>query len=608
MEIPHYSQLVFKKAKKHPNSHILYYRDASLSKWIGLTWREISERVMQLASAYVHFGIQEQDKIAICAQNKPQNIIVDFANYANRAVSVPLYATASASQMEYIVRDAEVALLFVGDQLQYDNALSFVERTPSLKKIVVFDDSVNLKGCELAVYFSQFMELGGNEKDVDVVKSRRKAAKDSDLAILMYTSGTTGEPKGVMLAHSSLMEAMRIHDLRMTNVSKREKSLAFLPLSHIFERGWTYFCFLRGVKVYLNEHPQEIQKVIREVRPHYMCNVPRFWEKVAIGINEKIAAMSPLKKGLVAWATEVGKSYNLDYARVAKRAPFGLWLRYKFADKFVFGLVKKAVGLENGKMFPTAGAYMDTKLITFFRSIGIPITYGYGLTETFATVTCFDYTGYKLGTVGSLMPDVEVKIGEDDEILVKGKTILQGYYKLDEATRNAFVDGEWFRTGDSGKIDEDGHLIIVDRIKDLFKTSNGKYIAPQQIETRLNMDNYIAQIVVIGDCRNFVTAIVVPEMSALEAFAKEQQIAYQTVDELLAHDKVQQLYADRIAQAQEDMAGYEKIKKFRLIKKGFTIESGEMTLTLKLRRAVILHNYKDLIDEMYDVPKSSVLV
>ncbi len=608
MEVPHYSQLVFKKAKKYPNSHILYYRDASLSKWIGLTWREIADRVMQLASAYVHYGIQEHDKVAICAQNKPQSIIVDFANYANRVVSVPLYATASASQMEYIVRDAEVSLLFVGDQQQFDNALTFAERTPSLKKIVVFDDAVNLKDSKMAVYFSQFMESGNNEKDVDVVKKRQKAAQDTDLAILMYTSGTTGEPKGVMLAHSNLLEAMRIHALRMTQVSKREKSLAFLPLSHIFERGWTYFCLLKNVKVYLNENPQEIQKTVREVRPHYMCNVPRFWEKVAIGIDEKIAAMSPFKKALVTWATEVGKSYNIDHARVGKRASLGLWLRYKFADKFVFGLVKKTVGLENGKMFPSSGAYMDTKLITFFRSIGIPITYGYGMTETFATVSCFDYKGYKLGTVGALMPDVQVRISEDDEILVKGKTIMQGYYKREDATHEAFVDGEWFRTGDAGKIDDEGHLTIVDRIKDLFKTSNGKYIAPQQIETRLNVDNYIAQIVVIGDCRNFVTAIIVPEMSALETFAKEQEIAYQTIDELLAHDKVQQLYAERIAQAQKDMAGYEKIKKFRLIKKGFTIESGEMTLTLKLRRAVILHNYKDLIDEMYEVPKSSAIV
>lgn len=607
MEIPHYSQLVFKKAKKNPNQHILYYRDNSLAKWIGLTWKELADRVMRLASAYVRLGIKEEDKIAVCSQNRPQCFIVDFANFANRVVSVPMYATASASQIEYIVNDAQVSIIFVGDQQQYDNVLSFAEKSKSLKKIVVFDESVDLRGNQSAAYFSQIMELGNDENDIKVVKARRNAATENDLAILMYTSGTTGISKGVMLTHSNLLEAMRIHTIKINQVAKKERSLAFLPLSHIFERGWSYYCLWRDVKVYLVQNPKDIQQAVREVRPHYMSNVPRFWEKVAIGINEKIAAMTPFKRAMVTWAMAIGESYNLDYLRLDKRPPLKLKLSYKFADRFIFGLVKKTVGIANGKMFPTAGAYMDVKLIKFFRSMGIPITFGYGLTETFASVACFDYKGYKLGTVGSVMPDVQVKIGEDDEILVKGKTVTPGYYNLPEINAESFVDG-WFRTGDSGKLDEDGHLIIVDRIKDLFKTSNGKYIAPQQIETRLNMDCYIAQIVVIGDSRNFVTAIIVPELDALKAFAAEQHIAYNTLDELFANEKVQQLYTERLDEAQKDMASFEKVKKFRLIKKNFSVESGEMTLTLKLRRAVILHNYKELIDEMYDVPKSSSIV
>ncbi len=606
MEIPHFSQLVFKKAKRKPNANIIFYRDNSLAKWIGLTWKEVADKVMRLASAYVRLGIKEEDKIAICSQNKPQSFIVDFANYTNRVVSVPMYATASASQMEYIVNDAQVSMIFVGDQQQYDNVLTFVEKTPSLKKIVVFEESVDLRGHEQATYFSQIMELGNDEKDIKVVKSRQKVAKEEDLAILMYTSGTTGNSKGVMLTHSNLLEAMRIHNIKMTQISKKERSLAFLPLSHIFERGWSYFCLLKDVKVYLVQNPKDIQQAIREVRPHYMSNVPRFWEKVALGINEKIAAMSPFKRAMVTWAMAIGESYNIDYLRLDKCPPLKLKLSYKFADKFIFGLVKKTVGIENGKMFPTAGAYMDSKLIKFFRCMGIPITFGYGLTETFATVSCFDYKGYKFGTIGTVMPDVQVKIGEDDEILVKGKTITPGYYNLPEVNAEAFVDG-WFRTGDSGKIDEDGHLVIVDRIKDLFKTSNGKYIAPQQIETKLNMDPYIAQIVVIGDSRNFVTAIIVPEMEALKEFANNHNIIYDNLDELFENKMVQKLYTERIEAAQKDMANFEKVKKFRLIKKCFTVESGEMTLTLKLRRAVILHNYKELIDEMYDVPKNNVL-
>ena len=543
-------------------------------------------------------GVKEHENIAICSQNKPENLIIDFANFAIRAVSVPIYATQSAAQIDYIVNDAEIATIFVGEQQQYDNALQVLQTSKYLKRIIVFDNHVNLKGEQRASYFSDFINTGDNKANHAEVEKRKNAAKESDLALLLYTSGTTGEPKGVMLPHSCILEAMRIHDIRITSVSRHDKSVCFLPLSHVFERGWTYFCFCKEIKIYLNLNPSDILQTIKEIRPTVMCNVPRFWEKVAIGVQEKITEMKPFQKGLVAWALAVGKNYNIDHVRIGKKSSPLLWLRYQIANIFIFNKLKKVIGIENGNIFPTAGAAMEEQLIVFFRSLGIPIVYGYGLTETMATVSCFNYSGYKFGSVGEVMPDVKVKIGDDNEILVKGKTVTSGYYKKPEATKEAFIDG-WFRTGDAGKLDGN-HLILIDRIKDLFKTSNGKYIAPQQIETRLGADPYIDQIAVIGNERNFVTAIIAPSLERLKAFAKKNNIAYERIEDLLENEQVYRFYEGRIAEGQKDMAKFEQIKKFKLIKKGFSIESGELTSTLKLRRAVIQHNYKALIDSMYD--------
>ena len=593
----HFSKLLEVKVKKHAGRTMLFYRDKALAKWVDISWNEFYIRSHQIAEVWASFGVQEHDRIAICSQNMPQSLIVDFANYANRAISVPMYATASESQIEYIVNDAQIKIVCVGEQLQFDNVLPILERNQYIEHVVVFDPSVDIKGCTKAVYFDSLLNLDVNEYEKEVNR-RTKAATDKDLAIIMYTSGTTGEPKGVMLPHSCFLEAMRIHIERLTSISKNDTSMSFLPMTHIFERAWVYYCLTRDVKVYLNQYPSEIQQTIKEVRPTMLCSVPRFWEKIAAGVQNKIDSFSPLKKALVTWTIAVGEDYNFNYRRLGKRAPFGLWFRYKLADKLVFSTLKKIVGIDKGRLFPVAGAAMDDKLAKFFISMGIPLVYGYGLTETTASVCCYPYKNYVLGSIGSLMPGVQVKIGEDNEILVKGETVFSGYYNKPEATKAAFVDG-WFRTGDAGRLDGDV-LFMTDRIKDLFKTSNGKYIAPQQIETALGMDKYIEQIAVIGNNRNFVTAIIAPNIEAVKAFAQQQNISYNRIEDLLENPLVYKLFEERIAEAQKDMAGYEHIKKFRLIPKGFTMEAGELTSTLKLRRAVILQNYASTIEEMYN--------
>ena len=599
MELIHFSKLVAEKAKKQASRAAVYYRDYSLAKWVEITWRELHEKVERVARALVSLGVKEEDRVAICSQNMPQALVVDFANYANRAISVPMYATASVQQIEYIVNDAEIEILCVGEQVQYDNALEVIKNSKFLKHIIVFDPSVDLKGESRAMHFEDFMRLGDDQSLQKVVKARMKAATEDDLAIIMYTSGTTGESKGVMLPHSCLLEAMRIHDIRLTHIKRSDTSMAFLPLTHIFERAWTYFCLWQDIRVYLNQRPTDIQNTLKEVRPTLLCAVPRFWEKIAAGVQLKIDSFSPFKKALVAWALAVGEEYNIGYKKDLKRVPCGLAIRYKIADKLIFSTLKKVVGLDRGRLFPVAGAALDDKLAKFFISLGLPIMYGYGLTETTATVCCYPYHNYVIGSMGSLMPDVEVKIGEDGEILVKGKTVCTGYYKKPEINANSFIDG-WFRTGDAGKLVDGKHLYMTDRLKDLFKTSNGKYIAPQQIETILGGDVFIEQVAVIGNNRNYVTAIIAPNLEAIKGYATQYNITYELVDELMEHPQICKMMEERIAELQKDMAPYEKIKKFRLIKRGFTIESGELTSTLKLRRAVILQNYATMIEEMYN--------
>ena len=309
--------------------------------------------------------------------------------------------------------------------------------------------------------------------------------------------------------------------------------------------------------------------------------------------------MTPSKQGIVTWALAVGKHHNIDYLRVGKTPSLLLKLKYKIADKLIFSKVKNTIGIENANLLPTAGAKLSDEIAVFMRSIGVPITYGYGLTESTATVCCYDYVDYEIGTVGSIMPSVYVKIGEENEILLKGKTIFPGYYKNPEATKEAFTEDGWFRTGDAGYI-KDNKIVLTERIKDLFKTSNGKYIAPQAIETRLSLDKYIEQIAVIGDERNFVSAIIAPSIPAIEEFAVKNKIKYDSIDELIAHSAVYALIEGRINELQKGMANYEQIKKFVLIKKGFSIETGELTNTLKTRRAVVMQKYKSQIDAMYN--------
>ena len=600
MTYHHLSVMVHRQAEKYGDKVALKYRDYETSQWIPITWNKFSQTVRQAANALVALGVEEQRNIGIFSQNKPECLFTDFAAFANRLVTIPLYATSSSAQAQYIINDAQIRFLFVGEQFQYDAAFSAFGFCHSLQKLIIFDRSVVLDPRDkTSIYYDDFLALGEGLPHNDVVEERSARASDDDLANILYTSGTTGEPKGVMLHHFNYREAIRIHDIRLTAMTDKDVSMNFLPLTHVFEKAWTYLCIHRGVQVCINLRPADIQTTIKEVRPTLMCSVPRFWEKVYAGVQEKIAQETGLRKAMMLDAIKVGKMHNIDYLRVGKTPPLMLHLKYKFYEKTIYALLKKTIGIENGNFFPTAGAAVSDEICEFVHSVGSIMVVGYGLTESTATVSCFLDKGYEIGSVGTVMPDLEVKIGENNEILLRGKTITTGYYKKPEATAAAIDEDGWFHTGDAGYLKDD-HLYLTERIKDLFKTSNGKYISPQALETKLAIDRYIDQIAIIADQRKFVSALIVPVYGLVKNYAKEKGLEYKDMADLLQHPKVQALFRARIDTLQQQFANYEQVKRFTLLPEPFNMERGELTNTLKLKRSVVSKNYKELIDKMYE--------
>ena len=600
MTYHHLSVLVHRRAEKYGDKVALKYRDYETSQWIPITWNQFSQIVRQVANALIELGVQEEENIGIFSQNKPECLYVDFGAFANRAVTIPLYATSSPAQAQYIINDAQIRYIFVGEQFQYDAAFSVFGFCQSLQQLIIFDRAVVRDPRDMtSIYFDEFLETGKALPNNDIVEERTSRASDDDLANILYTSGTTGEPKGVMLHHSNYMEAFRIHDIRLVDMTDQDVSMNFLPLTHVFEKAWTYLCIHKGVQICINLRPVDIQTTIKEIRPTLMCSVPRFWEKVYAGVQEKIAQETGLKKAMMLDAIKVGKIHNIDYLRKGKTPPLMNQLKYKFYEKTVYALLKKTIGIENGNFCPTAGAAVPDEICEFVHSVGINMLVGYGLTESTATVSCFLNKGYEIGSVGTIMPDVEVKIGEENEILLRGKTITKGYYKKAEATAAAIDKDGWFHTGDAGYM-KDGQLYLTERIKDLFKTSNGKYISPQALETKLAIDRYIDQIAIIADQRKFVSALIVPVYGFVKDYAKEKGIEYKDMEELLQHPKVIGLFRARIDTLQQQFAHYEQVKRFTLLPEPFSMERGELTNTLKLKRPVVAKNYKELIDKMYE--------
>lgn len=595
------TNLVEKQALKYGDRAAYSFKSSFHGAWRDTSWTEFREGVNASACALEMLGVSPFECVGVFSANRPEILMTDFASFYNRAVPVSIYSTSSEEQARYIVEDAGIKILFVGDSTQYAIAREIKKSCSCLKQIVVYDAAAVLSDDTETLTFDAFLKLGAaaTEASRAEVDKRRSEARPADTATLLYTSGTTGEPKGAILLHSCFDAAMEIHLERLTMLSDNDTSICFLPLSHIFEKAWTYFCLLMGMKVYVNLDPHDIQNSIREVKPTCMCSVPRFWEKVYSAVQAKIKRMNPVQKLLVKRALTVGRRYHIEYRRLGRKIPFWLGKEYAFFEKNVFTPMKKVIGIEHGNIFPTAGAPLSNNIVEFLQSCGINIVIGYGLSETTASVCCYPEIGYEIGTIGTLLPRIQVKIGPQNEILVKAPTVMAGYFNKPEETAAAFTEDGWFRTGDAGKIDDSGALILTERIKDLFKTSNGKYIAPQAIESRLGEDKYIEQVAVIGDQRKYVTAIIIPAFEALKEYARQKHIQYKTVVELVNNAEIRKMIQERIDKLQKGFANYEKVKKFVLLPKEFTMESGELTNTLKIRRPVINTRYAREIEAMY---------
>ena len=596
----HFAELIHRQAEKYGNRTALKHRDNATGKWLKISWREFSDKVMLTAKAMAEFGIKVQENIGVYSQNMPQCLYTDFGAYGNRVVSIPMYATNSPGQIEYIINDAKIRTLFVGEQLQYNNAFKVQKDSKYLERLVVFDPAVKMNPEDkTSIYFDDFLRLGDNAHAESTVKIRMTEAVPEDLATIIYTSGTTGESKGVMLPHSCYLEAMRIHDVRLPLVTDKDLSMSFLPMTHIFEKAWCYYCLHKGVTIAINQDPKMIQKTLPEVHPTLMCNVPRFWEKVYAGVHEKINSASPAMKKIFLDAIETGRKYNLEYKNKGIPAPCGLKLKFQFYNKTVFTLLKRVLGIERGRFFPVAGAPLSDTVNEFLQSVNIPIAYGYGLSETTATVCFYPEIGFQFGSIGEVMPGVQVKIDPgNNEILVKGKTVMSGYYNKPEETKRAFTEDGFFRTGDAGRL-EGNTLFFTERIKDLYKTSNGKYIAPQAIEMVMSGDNYIEQIAVIGDQRKFVSSLIVPAYPLLEKYAGEKGISFESREELVKNKDIIRFIEARVEEHQKNLASYEKIKRFTLLPEPFMMGC-ELTDTLKLRRPVVLQKYATEIEAMYE--------
>lgn len=594
-----FSVLIHQQAKKYGDRVALKHRDYKTNTWIPTTWNQFSDTVATVSNALIEMGVGVQENIGVFTQNKPESLFMDFGAFGIRAVTVPLYATSSEAQVHYILEDAGIRYLFVGEQQQYDVAFRVMALSSTLKQIVVFDREVKLDARdESTIYFDDFLVKGKNRQHQAEVDKRTAESDTEDLMNILYTSGTTGESKGVMLSHAGYEAVMDAHCERFPGLGVNDVVINFLPFTHVFERAWSCWCLCVGAELNINLRPQDIQMTIKEVRPTAMCSVPRFWEKVYTGVNEVIANATGVKKTLMQDAVKVGREHNVNYVCKGKTPPMWLHMKYKFYEKTIYSLLKKTLGLDRGAFFPTAGAAIPPAVQEFVLSVGINMVAGYGLTESIATVSCENNFDHAIGSVGKLMPHMQVKFGENDEILLKGPAITKGYYKKEAATKAAYTEDGWFRTGDAGYV-KDGFLFLTERIKDLFKTSNGKYIAPQAIETKMVVDRYIDQISIIADERKFVAALIVPDYKLVEKFAADKGIQYASMAELLKTDAVMELFKERIDTLQQQFAHYEQIKKFTLLPEPFSMAKGELTNTLKIKRSVLNKNYAAEIEAMY---------
>jgi long-chain acyl-CoA synthetase len=582
MSIRTINEVFYRGIERNLECALLFKRQ---QEWVPISSREFYRNVLGVAYAMRDWGLDRGDRVAILSENRPEWAVTDYAAMLIGAATVPIYATLTREQTLHILRDSGAQVIFVSTREQLEKVLSIQERC-AVEKVVVMDE-VDSPGI---IRMAGLMQSGPGTRD-EAFDAQALAVGPDELATIIYTSGTTGTPKGAMLTQgnlaSNLLHSVDLYDFRPGHVI-----VSFLPLAHVTARHVDYVMFWHGVTIAYCPSFDRLLPTLKEVRPHFFVAVPRVYEKICNQVQTN--ARAGLKKRIYQWALRVGRAHMNEV--FAGKVPTD-W-QWRVANGILFSKLREALG-GRVEVFISGGAPLGRDLLDWYASVGIRIHEGYGLTETSPLVALNTLRNYRPGSVGKALKNVEIRIAPDDEILVKAPSVFKGYWNMPEETAAAF-EGDWFHTGDVGRLDEEGFLFVTDRKKDLAKTSGGKFIAPQPIEGKLKTSILIAEVVVIADGRKFPSAVIAPDFEALEYWATQNRIPFESRKELVAKDQVSKLYADVLAEVNRELAQFEKIKKFIVVAEEFSIAEGSLTPTMKLKRRVVEERYRQQLDALYN--------
>jgi long-chain acyl-CoA synthetase len=584
----------------HPRQDMLNYK--SKGAWHPISAQEMLNRARRIALGLYSIGVRRGDRVALLSESRVEWVLADQGCMFSGAVSVPVYPTLTPSQVEYILKDCGARVLFVSTRAKFTEVEAVVRECKAIENVLIFDDD-GLSAPNI-LSLAELDERGGavGTEQPELSAELARAASPEDLATIIYTSGTTGEPKGVMLTHSNMVSNL-IDSSNHFEFDEQDSALSVLPLSHIFERQAMNMYLHHGMSVYFGEALEKIGDNLREVSPSVFVGVPRIYEKILARVQERALAKGKLNGAICNWAIEVGKQWAQLTAR-SEPIPFWLSLRHKLADAPVYAKWRRAMG-GHIRIFVSGGASLSNDVALAFAGAGLPIVQGYGLTETSPVITAGRLDDNRIGTAGRRIRNVEVRIAPDGEIETRGPQVMSGYWNKPEETRAVFTEDGWFKTGDIGGLDQDGYLTITDRKKELLKTSGGKYIAPQPIEQLIKSSRFVNQVVVIGNDRKFAAALIVPDWEQLEAYAKLKGLNLHTREEFCRHPRIIDLFERQIAARTQNLAQFEKIKRIALLSEELTVEGGEMTPTLKVKRRIVDQKYRDVIDRIYSEAKVS---